>query len=324
MPKTTGVDGDRNGHTRPPLMDIEAVAQRLLGRRAPRPAPGDREAHPVPEVGAPPPLRTRGDRGMDRSLPSTGRAHRGPARGPQRRVDQGPAGTAQLDGGLIEGERRADGIPATESERALGGALPGRSGADARPDVHDQEPGGAVGEGDGDRRPSGRVDRSSPRPHDVRGLGRRVPDDDRPPAGRDPGGLRADRPRPPAPCVRRLACGADRAGRRPSVLRREAGGRARPEDLAEDPPGAAPDPGDGQGVGRHQGEPVPGGEAAPGTTEGADLPHRRSGRPPRCRGQPPTTSSSASPPPPVCARATLRAAHRPPQPREGHRRWPRH
>ena len=29
MPKTTGVDGDRNGHTRPPLMDIEAVAQRL-------------------------------------------------------------------------------------------------------------------------------------------------------------------------------------------------------------------------------------------------------------------------------------------------------
>jgi excisionase family DNA binding protein len=29
MPSTTGVDGDRNGHTRPPLMDIEAVAQRL-------------------------------------------------------------------------------------------------------------------------------------------------------------------------------------------------------------------------------------------------------------------------------------------------------
>ena len=29
MPKTLGVDGDRNGHTRPPLMDIEAVAQRL-------------------------------------------------------------------------------------------------------------------------------------------------------------------------------------------------------------------------------------------------------------------------------------------------------
>jgi excisionase family DNA binding protein len=29
MPKTTGVDGDRNGHTRPPLMDIEEVAQRL-------------------------------------------------------------------------------------------------------------------------------------------------------------------------------------------------------------------------------------------------------------------------------------------------------
>jgi excisionase family DNA binding protein len=29
MPKTTGVDGDRIGHTRPPLMDIEAVAQRL-------------------------------------------------------------------------------------------------------------------------------------------------------------------------------------------------------------------------------------------------------------------------------------------------------
>ena len=29
MPTTTGVNGDRNGHTRPPLMDIEAVAQRL-------------------------------------------------------------------------------------------------------------------------------------------------------------------------------------------------------------------------------------------------------------------------------------------------------
>ncbi len=29
MPKTTGVDGDRNGPTLPPLMDIEAVAQRL-------------------------------------------------------------------------------------------------------------------------------------------------------------------------------------------------------------------------------------------------------------------------------------------------------
>jgi excisionase family DNA binding protein len=29
MPKTTGVDDDRNGHSRPPLMDIEAVAQRL-------------------------------------------------------------------------------------------------------------------------------------------------------------------------------------------------------------------------------------------------------------------------------------------------------
>jgi excisionase family DNA binding protein len=29
MPKTAGVDGDRIGHTRPPLMDIEAVAQRL-------------------------------------------------------------------------------------------------------------------------------------------------------------------------------------------------------------------------------------------------------------------------------------------------------
>ena len=29
MPKTTGVDGDRIEHTRPPLMDIEAVAQRL-------------------------------------------------------------------------------------------------------------------------------------------------------------------------------------------------------------------------------------------------------------------------------------------------------
>ena len=29
MPKTTGVDGDRNGHSRPPLMDIEAVAHRL-------------------------------------------------------------------------------------------------------------------------------------------------------------------------------------------------------------------------------------------------------------------------------------------------------
>lgn len=29
MPTTTGVDGDRHGHTRPPLMDIEAVAQRL-------------------------------------------------------------------------------------------------------------------------------------------------------------------------------------------------------------------------------------------------------------------------------------------------------
>jgi excisionase family DNA binding protein len=29
MPETTGVDGDRKGHTRPPLMDIEAVAQRL-------------------------------------------------------------------------------------------------------------------------------------------------------------------------------------------------------------------------------------------------------------------------------------------------------
>ena len=29
MPKTTGVDGDRIGPSRPPLMDIEAVAQRL-------------------------------------------------------------------------------------------------------------------------------------------------------------------------------------------------------------------------------------------------------------------------------------------------------
>ncbi len=30
MPRTTGVDGDRNGHPiRPPLMDIEAVAERL-------------------------------------------------------------------------------------------------------------------------------------------------------------------------------------------------------------------------------------------------------------------------------------------------------
>jgi excisionase family DNA binding protein len=29
MPETTGVDGDRNSQTRPPLMDIEAVAQRL-------------------------------------------------------------------------------------------------------------------------------------------------------------------------------------------------------------------------------------------------------------------------------------------------------
>jgi len=29
MPKTPGVDGERNGGTRPPLMDIEDVARRL-------------------------------------------------------------------------------------------------------------------------------------------------------------------------------------------------------------------------------------------------------------------------------------------------------
>lgn len=29
MPRTTGVDGERNGHSRAPLMDIEDVAHRL-------------------------------------------------------------------------------------------------------------------------------------------------------------------------------------------------------------------------------------------------------------------------------------------------------
>jgi hypothetical protein len=69
------------GSRRPATVDGHRRSCPTTGRRrAPRPAPGDRETHPVPKVGAPPPIRTRRDRGMDRSLPSPGGSGRWQAR----------------------------------------------------------------------------------------------------------------------------------------------------------------------------------------------------------------------------------------------------
>lgn len=86
-------------------------------------------------------------------------------------VGQGRTRAAQAPRRPAPEPRGAHNGDAAEGQRALGGALSRRRRRDARQDLSDQDAGAPVGAGDGDRRPTRRLDRSTSRPDHVRRVG---------------------------------------------------------------------------------------------------------------------------------------------------------
>lgn len=132
-----------------------------------------------------------------RQTPAVGQGRTRPAQAPRRPAPE-PRGAHNGD--------------AAEGQRALGGALSRRRRRDARQDLSDQDAGAPVGAGDGDRRPTRRLDRSTSRPDHVRRVGQRVPHDHRSPEEHHPWRLRAPAPSPHSARLRGLADRSESTG----------------------------------------------------------------------------------------------------------------